>query len=119
MRTLPGVALSESLAEGGGLNREPFALVNVLVEQRQRRLPRTQKIVVAGLVQLLREIGKFGERGAEGRRRILQLRGRRQEQDLGVPFLIIGLLGQVDDHVCDLGSSSGSAGGPRDIVLSE
>lgn len=43
------ISVPDSLAEHGGLGREPFPGVDVAVEQRKRGLPGTQQIVVAGL----------------------------------------------------------------------
>ncbi len=68
---------------------------------------------MARLTQPLGDIGVLGEGRAEGRRGVLQLRGRRQQQGLGVPFRVVGPPGQVGDLGGDRGSGGGGAGGPR------
>ena len=101
-----GVAVADRLAEGGRLGAEPFAGVDVAVEQGERGLPGAQQVVVAGLAQPLGDVGVLGEGGPEGRRAVLQLRGGRQQQGLGVPFRVAGPLGQVGD----LGGDRGPGG---------
>ena len=103
MRTLP-VSLSPTAsprAAASALSRSPA--VDVAVEQRERGLPGAQQVVVPGLAQPLGEVGVLGEGGAEGRRAVLQLRGGRQQQGLGVPFRVVGPLGEVGDLGGDRG----------------
>ena len=111
-----GVAVADGLAEGGGLGAEPLAGVDVAVEQRERGLPGAEQVVVAGLAQPLGEVRVLGEGGAEGRGAVLQLRGRRQQQGLGVPFRVVGAFGQVGDLGGDRGPRGGGAGGPQGVV---
>ena len=88
-----GVTLANLLPQNGSLSREPFAGIDIAVEQRECGLPGAQQVVVAGLAQPLGEVGVLGECGAEGGRALLQLRGGQQQQGLGESFPVVGLFG--------------------------